>query len=47
LNKKESFFIKNKGIAFSSTDTEAGLVLFVTEENTEVYDEGMYSGNQM
>ncbi|MNT98172.1 hypothetical protein D3C72_2406960 [compost metagenome] len=46
LTKKESLIIKNEEIEIS-TDSEAELVLFVTDENSEYFSEGMYSGNQM
>lgn len=47
LNKKESLLINNEAITINTTQHEAELVLFVTDENAEVYDGGMYSGNKM
>jgi len=47
LKKKESLLIRNEQISINTTDNEAELVLFVTDENAEVYDGGMYSGNKM
>ncbi len=46
LTKKEGLIIKNEDIRIS-TDSEAELVLFVTDESSEYFSEGMYSGNQM
>jgi len=46
LSKKDSLLIKNESISIEATkNTE--LVLFVTDEATEHYDHGMFSGNQM
>ena len=46
LSKKDSLLIKNESISIEATkNTE--LVLFVTDETTEHYDHGMFSGNQM
>lgn len=45
LNKKDSLIIKEEAIRITAQkDTE--LVLFVTDENAEIFKEGMYSGNQ-
>jgi redox-sensitive bicupin YhaK (pirin superfamily) len=44
--KRESLLIKNESITISS-DNEAELVLFITDENAEYFSEGMYSGNQV
>lgn len=46
LEKKESLVIKNESIMIEATDEEAELVLFVTDEEAEIFDGGMYSGNQ-
>lgn len=46
LVKRESLLIKNESIAISS-ENEAELVLFITDENAGYISEGMYSGNQM
>lgn len=45
LIKKESLIVKDEAIAIS-TNEDAELVLFVTDENAEIFKEGMYSGNQ-
>lgn len=46
LNKKESLVIQNEEILIT-TDSETELVLFVTDENTAYFAEGMFSGNKM
>jgi len=46
LGKRESLVIKNEEIVIEAQDEDAELVLFVTNEQAEVYDGGMYSGNQ-
>lgn len=45
LSKKDSLFIQNESIEIK-TNEETQLVLFVTDENIENYDGGMYSGNK-
>ena len=45
LNKGESLFIKDENIHFT-TDSNAELVLFVSDTRSPYYDRGMYSGNQ-
>lgn len=46
LVKKDSLIIQKETVTIASMeDTE--LVLFVTDENAEIFKEGMYSGNQM
>lgn len=45
LGKGESLFIEDENIHFL-TDTDAELVLFVTDTRSSYYDGGMYSGNQ-
>jgi hypothetical protein len=45
LEKREGLVIKNEEIIIEATD-EAELVLFVTDEEAEIYDGGMYSGNK-
>lgn len=46
LEKKESLIIKEEEITIS-TDSEAELVVFVTDEGSQYFSEGMYSGNKM
>jgi len=46
LEKRESLVIKSEEIIVESKDEDAELVLFVTNEEAEIYDGGMYSGNQ-
>jgi redox-sensitive bicupin YhaK (pirin superfamily) len=46
LAKRDSLLFKNESIAIS-TDNEAELVLFITDESAEYFSEGMYSGNQI
>lgn len=45
LVKKESLLIKNEDVTIKATE-DAELVLFITDEQAEVFKEGMYSGNQ-
>jgi len=45
LEKKESLVIKNEVITFTASE-DSELVLFVTDEQAEIYKGGMYSGNQ-
>lgn len=45
LNKKDSVLIRAEN-ALISTDTEAELVLLVTDEQAPYYQGGMFSGNQ-
>jgi len=45
LRKKESLIIKDEAIRIEALD-DAELVLFVTDEQAEVFDGGMYSGNK-
>ncbi len=46
LSKKDSLLIKDENIDII-TDKNTELVLFVTDENSEYYDQGMFSGNQI
>jgi len=46
LDKKDSLLIKNENITIT-TNHDAELVLFVTDEKGEIFKEGMFSGNQM
>lgn len=46
LVKKESLVIKDEAITIS-TNEDAELVLFITDEKAEIFKEGMYSGNQV
>lgn len=45
LQKGESVLFKNEQIGINALETSE-LVLFITDENTEYYDGGMYSGNK-
>lgn len=45
LSKGESLFIKDENVGFI-TESEAVLVLFVTDTNAPYYDGGMYSGHK-
>jgi len=45
LSKGESLLIKNEIISIDATQAE--LVLFVTNEDAEIFKGGMYSGNQI
>lgn len=45
LNKGESLLIKQEDVTIT-TDQTAELVLFTTDESSEYFDGGMYSGNQ-
>lgn len=46
LNKKESLVIQNEDVLIT-TDSETEVVLFVTNENAEYFEDGMFSGNKM
>lgn len=46
LGKKDSLVIKNEDIKIETTDEDAELVLFITDENAKIFDGGMYSGNK-
>jgi redox-sensitive bicupin YhaK (pirin superfamily) len=46
LRKKESIVFKNEPIVINASE-DAELVLFVTDEDEEIFKDGMYSGNQM
>lgn len=46
LAKKEGLIIKNEHITIESGEEDAELVLLVTDENAEIYKDGMYSGNK-
>ncbi|TKC01570.1 nuclease PIN [Pedobacter cryotolerans] len=46
LSKKDSLLIQDEPIGITASE-DAELVLFVTDENGEIYKGGMYSGNQM
>lgn len=46
LEKKDSLVIKEEAIIITSTD-DAELVLFVTDENGEIFKDGMFSGNKV
>lgn len=45
LLKGESILFKNEQIEINALETSE-LVLFITDENSEYYDDGMYSGNK-
>ena len=45
LEKRESLIIKEEEIEIS-TNSQAELVVFITEEDSEYFSEGMYSGNK-
>lgn len=45
LGKRESLIIKEEEITIS-TDSEAELVVFVTDEDAKYFSEGMFSGNK-
>ena len=45
LTRGESIIIKNEKIKFRALQT-ADIVLFVTDENSTYFEDGMYSGNQ-
>ena len=45
LAKKESMVIRNEQITITAND-DSELVLFVTDEQAEIFKGGMYSGNQ-
>ncbi len=46
LEKRESIIIRNEKVIINSPTT-AEIVLFVTDEKAEIFDGGMFSGNQM
>ncbi|MFH6996560.1 pirin family protein [Flavobacterium sp. FlaQc-57] len=46
LNKKECIVFKNEAVSIQVSE-DAELVLFLTDEEGEIYKDGMYSGNQM
>lgn len=46
LVKKEGVIFKNETISIESMSINSDLVLFVTDESTNYFDGGMYSGNQ-
>ena len=46
LEKKDSLLIKNENITIKASE-DSELVLFVTDENAEVFKGGMYSGNKL
>ncbi|MEJ7677961.1 MAG: hypothetical protein WKG06_08885 [Segetibacter sp.] len=46
LNRGESLLIKNEAITLMANPS-AELVLFITNEHTAYYAEGMYSGKQL
>lgn len=46
LDKKDSIVFKDEKISVNASE-DAELVLFFTDENAEVFKEGMYSGNKM
>lgn len=45
IGKKESLLINNEDVVIKSEE-DMELVLFVTDEQSEIFKEGMYSGNQ-
>ena len=47
LEKKEALIIKGEDITIHTENENAELVLFVTNENAEIFSGGMYSGNQL
>jgi redox-sensitive bicupin YhaK (pirin superfamily) len=46
LEKKEALIIKGEEISINTADEKAELVLFITDEDGEIFNGGMYSGNQ-
>ena len=46
LVKKDSLLIQDESVSIMAS-ADAELVLFVTDENAEIFKGGMYSGNQM
>lgn len=46
LHKKEGLIIHDEDLQIATGDTTAELVLFVTDEASTYFDEGMFSGNQ-
>jgi redox-sensitive bicupin YhaK (pirin superfamily) len=46
LRKKESIVFKNETIVINASE-DAELVLFITDEDGEIFKDGMFSGNQM
>lgn len=46
LEKKESLIMKDENILIQANQ-DSELVLFITDENGEVYKDGMYSGNKI
>ncbi|WP_254560552.1 pirin family protein [Dyadobacter diqingensis] len=47
LGKMESLVIKCEQVVISTDDADAELVLFITDEDAEIFDGGMYSGNKV
>jgi redox-sensitive bicupin YhaK (pirin superfamily) len=47
LEKKDSLVIKNEAVTVGTGDEEAELVLFITDEEAEIFEGGMYSGNKV
>ncbi|SEW29210.1 hypothetical protein SAMN05428988_4044 [Chitinophaga sp. YR573] len=47
LEKREGLIIKNEPVTIHAGEEDAELVLFVTDEEAEIYKEGMYSGNKI
>lgn len=46
LDKMESLIIKNENISIETVEEDAELVLFLTDEEAEIFTEGMFSGNK-
>lgn len=47
LGKMESLVIKGEQVVISTDDEDAELVLFITDEDAEIFEGGMYSGNKV
>jgi redox-sensitive bicupin YhaK (pirin superfamily) len=47
LQKKEALVIKDEPVSIETKDADAELVLFVTDEGSEFFRDGMYSGNKV
>lgn len=47
LNKKEGLVFRDETISVETSDSEAELVLFITDEGAEIFKDGVYSGNQL
>ncbi|SFD86664.1 hypothetical protein SAMN05518672_103590 [Chitinophaga sp. CF118] len=47
LEKREGLIIKNEPVTINAGEEDAELVLFITDEEAEIFKEGMYSGNKI